>query len=116
MPPSSTKICGAPRATVSAAIVAPNISTYHSAASLGFSLMMCTWSNVNAGLLIVCPLPPLLSPAYLPAGFGATAVLLSSLRPTKDTAMAKNGFRLIDAEMHVMEPVDLWQRYIDPES
>src|SRR5919107_1476454 len=29
--------------------------------------------------------------------------------------MAKNGFNLIDAEMHVMEPVDLWQRYIDPE-
>jgi predicted TIM-barrel fold metal-dependent hydrolase len=29
--------------------------------------------------------------------------------------MAKNGYRLIDAEMHVMEPVDLWQRYIDPE-
>jgi hypothetical protein len=29
--------------------------------------------------------------------------------------MAKNGFKLIDAEMHVMEPVDLWQRYIDPQ-
>src|ERR1700693_383323 len=29
--------------------------------------------------------------------------------------MAKDGFRLIDAEMHVMEPTDLWQRYIDPE-
>src|ERR1700751_1614842 len=29
--------------------------------------------------------------------------------------MAKNGFQLIDAEMHVMEPVDLWERYIDPE-
>ncbi|MGC1294942.1 MAG: hypothetical protein WA869_07860 [Alloacidobacterium sp.] len=29
--------------------------------------------------------------------------------------MAKNGFKLIDTEMHVMEPVDLWQRYIDPE-
>jgi L-threonate 2-dehydrogenase len=29
--------------------------------------------------------------------------------------MAKNGLKLIDAEMHVMEPVDLWQRYIDPE-
>ena len=29
--------------------------------------------------------------------------------------MAKQGFKLIDAEMHVMEPVDLWQRYIDPE-
>src|SRR4051812_46014521 len=52
MPPSSTKICGAPRATVSAAIVAPNISTYHSADALGFSLMMWTWSNLNAGLLI----------------------------------------------------------------
>ena len=29
--------------------------------------------------------------------------------------MAKNGFRMIDAEMHVMEPVDLWERYIDRE-
>ena len=29
--------------------------------------------------------------------------------------MAKDGFQLIDAEMHVMEPVDLWERYIDPE-
>src|SRR5919108_5408588 len=29
--------------------------------------------------------------------------------------MAKNGFRLVDAEMHVMEPTDLWERYIDPE-
>jgi uncharacterized protein len=29
--------------------------------------------------------------------------------------MAKHGFRIIDAEMHVMEPVDLWERYIDPE-
>ena len=29
--------------------------------------------------------------------------------------MAKNGLKLIDAEMHVMESVDLWQRYIDPE-
>src|SRR5439155_1237573 len=33
----------------------------------------------------------------------------------EDLAMAKNGFKLIDAEMHVMEPTDLWQRYIDPE-
>ncbi len=29
--------------------------------------------------------------------------------------MAKNGFRMIDAEMHVMEPVDLWARYIHRE-
>ncbi len=28
--------------------------------------------------------------------------------------MAKHGYQIIDAEMHVMEPVDLWQRYIDP--
>jgi predicted TIM-barrel fold metal-dependent hydrolase len=27
----------------------------------------------------------------------------------------KNGFKAIDAEMHVMEPIDLWERYIDPE-
>src|SRR5499425_2909773 len=33
----------------------------------------------------------------------------------EEDRMAKNGFRMIDAEMHVMEPVDLWARYIDPE-
>jgi len=27
--------------------------------------------------------------------------------------MAKNGFKIIDAELHVMEPVDLWEKYID---
>src|SRR5712671_4386510 len=57
----STKICGAPRAIVSAAIVAPNISTYHSADERGFSLTMWTWSNLNAELLIVSPLT---SPPY----------------------------------------------------
>jgi len=29
--------------------------------------------------------------------------------------VAKNGFNMIDAELHVMEPVDLWERYIDAE-
>ncbi len=29
--------------------------------------------------------------------------------------MAKRGYKMIDAEMHVMEPVDLWERYIDEE-
>ena len=29
--------------------------------------------------------------------------------------MAKNGFNLIDAEMHVIEPPDLWTKRIDPE-
>ncbi len=27
--------------------------------------------------------------------------------------MAKNGFKIIDSDMHVMEPPDLWERYID---
>jgi predicted TIM-barrel fold metal-dependent hydrolase len=29
--------------------------------------------------------------------------------------MAKDGFRVFDSDMHVMEPPDLWERYIDPE-
>ncbi len=28
--------------------------------------------------------------------------------------MAKNGFNVLDSDMHIMEPPDLWQRYIDP--
>ena len=28
--------------------------------------------------------------------------------------MAKNGFKVLDSDMHVLEPPDLWQRYIDP--
>ena len=27
--------------------------------------------------------------------------------------MAKNGFLIFDSDMHIMEPPDLWQRYID---
>ena len=27
----------------------------------------------------------------------------------------KNGFKVIDSDMHIIEPPDLWQRYIDPE-
>jgi predicted TIM-barrel fold metal-dependent hydrolase len=29
--------------------------------------------------------------------------------------MAKSGFKVFDSDMHIMEPPDLWQRYIDPE-
>ena len=29
--------------------------------------------------------------------------------------MAKRGFKVMDSDMHVFEPADLWQRYIDPE-
>ena len=28
--------------------------------------------------------------------------------------MAKNGYKVIDCDLHVLEPVDLWQRYMDP--
>jgi hypothetical protein len=26
--------------------------------------------------------------------------------------MAKQGFKILDSDMHVMEPPDLWERYI----
>jgi len=29
--------------------------------------------------------------------------------------MAKNGFKVFDSDMHIMEPVDLWEHYIAPE-
>ncbi len=29
--------------------------------------------------------------------------------------MAKNGFKVMDSDMHILEPPDLWQRYIDRE-
>ena len=29
--------------------------------------------------------------------------------------MAKKGFKVFDSDMHIMEPPDLWERYIDPE-
>ena len=28
--------------------------------------------------------------------------------------MAKNGFKVFDSDMHIVEPADLWERYIDP--
>jgi hypothetical protein len=28
--------------------------------------------------------------------------------------VAKSGFKVLDSDMHVLEPPDLWQRYIDP--
>ena len=28
--------------------------------------------------------------------------------------MAKNGFKILDSDIHIMEPPDLWERYIDP--
>ena len=28
--------------------------------------------------------------------------------------MAKNGFKVMDSDMHVVEPLDLWERYTEP--
>lgn len=28
--------------------------------------------------------------------------------------MAKNGFKVLDSDMHIIEPPDLWQRYPQP--
>ena len=28
--------------------------------------------------------------------------------------MAKDGFKVMDSDMHIVEPADLWERYIDP--
>ena len=30
--------------------------------------------------------------------------------------MAKSGFKILDSDMHIMEPPDLWERYIDSNS
>ena len=27
--------------------------------------------------------------------------------------MARDGYKIIDSDMHIMEPPDLWQRYTD---
>ena len=27
--------------------------------------------------------------------------------------MPKNGFKVLDSDMHILEPPDLWQRFID---
>ena len=29
--------------------------------------------------------------------------------------MAKQGFKVIDSDIHVVEPKDLWLRYLEPE-
>ena len=28
--------------------------------------------------------------------------------------MAKNGFQVMDSDMHIVEPADLWERYMEP--
>src|SRR6059036_4177678 len=35
--------------------------------------------------------------------------------PIGRSAMANNGFKVFDSDMHIMEPPDLWERYVAPE-
>src|SRR3954465_6194763 len=61
--------------------------------------------------------PPRENPAPRPRAAGTKRGPPAAIvgPPREDGVMAKNGFRMIDAEMHVMEPTDLGQRYMDPE-
>ncbi len=38
----------------------------------------------------------------------------SGVTTTEERSMNANGWRMADSDMHIMEPPDLWQRYIDP--
>ena len=29
--------------------------------------------------------------------------------------MAKGGFKVLDSDMHIIEPPDLWEKYVEPE-
>src|SRR2546428_14186215 len=40
--------------------------------------------------------------------------MAQSVLVTSEKDMAKNGFKLLDSDMHIVEPPDLWERYIDP--
>src|SRR5712692_5296782 len=50
--------------------------------------------------------------------FGIISPVFSSLRckaeRTEAHRMAKDGFKVMDSDMHIVEPIDLWERYIDP--
>src|SRR6185436_59727 len=35
------------------------------------------------------------------------------IRSYEGFPMAKNGFKILDSDMHIMEPPDLWEKYID---
>src|SRR5712692_2183936 len=35
-------------------------------------------------------------------------------RPGKEASMAKNGWRVMDSDLHVVEPRTLWEDYLDP--
>src|SRR5207237_10398571 len=64
-----------------------------------------SWNSQYTNSAIPQPLPP-----QPPSGGTLRDGAISGVRP-----MAKNGFRVFDSDMHIMEPPDLWERYIDPE-
>ena len=33
----------------------------------------------------------------------------------RETWVANSGYKVMDSDMHIMEPADLWERYIDRE-
>src|SRR5215470_5305989 len=55
---------------------------------------------------------PMASPTHFRLDKPGPSALRSQ---SEETAMAKNGFKVFDSDMHIMEPVDLWERYIAPE-
>src|SRR5262249_33492264 len=32
----------------------------------------------------------------------------------EDRHLARDGFKIMDSDLHILEPADLWERYIDP--
>src|SRR5712691_11613461 len=50
--------------------------------------------------------------------FGIISPVFASVRGiasrTEAHRMAKDGFKVMDSDMHIVEPADLWERYIDP--
>src|SRR5919197_584443 len=43
-----------------------------------------------------------------------SVLMAQSYLVTSEKDMAKKGFKLLDSDMHIVEPPDLWERYIDP--
>src|SRR4029077_8847879 len=48
------------------------------------------------------------------AGYHGWAAARGTLRSSRRRVMAKNGFRVMDSDIHVIEPRDCWVRYMEP--
>src|SRR5882672_7966957 len=74
---------------------------------------MSSTTSGSAASSTTTPAPRAADPSL--RGARRSVIVRPSVAVKGEGRMAKNGFKMIDAEMHVMEPVDLWERYIDPE-